>query len=90
MVRSMWRVFDGSFINARKLMKKEFLALETANAEIIGKLRTERINLKTYEHAFHNAPSPNCVHNCGCSETVSHYLVDCPQYITWYIGETIN
>ena len=85
MLNSMFKN-DGNSIyycsNAIKLFKKEMYSLSTEHSEIIAKLRTETANLNTFQNYFHNNNNSHDFCDCGdARETVSHYLIDCKNFI---------
>jgi ribonuclease HI len=53
--------------------------LNRRQASLLTQLRTGHIPLNSHLHRITIAPSPACPH-CPVPETVSHFLLQCPQY----------
>ena len=68
------------YVSAGKRYVKEMFELTTEEAEVIGKLRTERCNLNNYTHHYHKTYTNECTNGCNCIENVTHYLLHCKKY----------
>ena len=84
-------IFEKSIIEANNIisnrtndMKKELKYLSKQDCEIITKLRMEQINLNDYLHFIDGKLCNECRHcsklGNNVSETVDHYLMDCPGF----------
>ncbi|KAJ7771314.1 hypothetical protein DFH07DRAFT_734727, partial [Mycena maculata] len=60
-------------------VEKLYDGLSHPQCSVLTQLRTSHIGLNSFLYHFHLGPSPECAH-CWVPETVSHFLLACPQY----------